>query len=57
MASSEFVLDASAFYIGVPFISNSKFYTTNSVFKEVKHIKKSYGAVEALIDADKLKVI
>ena len=57
MVSSEFVLDASAFYIGVPFLSNSKFYTTNSVFKEVKHIKKSYGALEALIDADKLKVI
>ena len=57
MASSEFVLDASAFYTGVPFLSNSKFYTTNSVLKEVKHIKKSYGALEALIDADKLKVI
>lgn len=57
MASSEFVLDASAFYMGVPFISNSKFYTTNSVFKEVKHIKKSYGALEALIDTNKLEVI
>jgi UPF0271 protein len=51
------VLDASAFYTGIPFLSNSKFYTTNSVFKEVKHIKRSYGALEALIDADKLKVI
>ena len=57
MASSEFVLDASAFYAGVPFLSNSKCYTTNSVFKEVKHIKRSYGALEALIDAGKLKVI
>jgi UPF0271 protein len=57
LASSEFVLDASAFYTGVPFLSNSKFYTTNSVFKEVKHIKRSYGALEALIDAGKLKVI
>jgi endoribonuclease Nob1 len=57
LASSEFVLDASAFYAGVPFLSNSKCYTTNSVFKEVKHIKRSYGALEALIDAGKLKVI
>jgi UPF0271 protein len=55
--SSKFVLDASAFYTGLPFLSNSNFYTTNSVFKEVKHIKKSYGALEALIDADKLRVI
>jgi UPF0271 protein len=57
LVSSEFVLDASAFYTGVPFLSNSKFYTTNSVFEEVKHIKRSYGALEALIDAGKLKVI
>ena len=57
MASSEFVLDASAFYAGIPFLSNSKFYTTNSIFKEVKHIKRSYGALGALIDAGKLKLI
>ena len=57
MVSSKFVLDASAFYTGVPFLSNSNFYTTDSVFKEIKHIKKSYGALEALIDADKLRVI
>ncbi|HJT47920.1 MAG TPA: hypothetical protein VJ729_07025 [Nitrososphaeraceae archaeon] len=57
MVSSKFVLDASAFYTGVPFLSNSNFYTTNSVFNEVKHIKKSYGALEALIDADKLRII
>lgn len=57
MASGEFVLDATAFYAGIPFSSNSKFYTTNSVFKEIKHIKRSYGGLEVLIDADKLKVI
>ena len=57
MVSSKFVLDASAFYTGVPFLSNSNFYTTDSVFKEIKHIKKSYGALEALIDAEKLRVI
>lgn len=55
--SSEFVLDASAFYAGTPFLSSSKCYTTNLVLEEVIHIKKSYSALEFLIDAGKLKVI
>lgn len=55
--SSEFALDATAFYIGIPFLSSSKCYTTDLVFEEIKHIKKSYYALEALIDAGNLKVI
>ena len=51
------VLDASAFYAGVPFLSSFKCYTTNLIFTEVKHIKKSYSALEALMDAEKLKVM
>ena len=55
--SSEFVLDASAFYTGIPFLSSSKCYTTNLVFEEIEHIKKPYHAIEALLDAGNLKVI
>jgi endoribonuclease Nob1 len=53
----EFVLDASAFYIGIPFLSDSICYTTNLVFEEVKHIKASYSALEALIYVGKLRVL
>jgi UPF0271 protein len=55
--SSEFILDASAFYAGTPFLSSSRCYTTNLVLKEVIHIKKSYSALESLIDAGNLKII
>jgi hypothetical protein len=55
--SSELVLDASAFYAGIPFLSSSKCYTTNLVLKEVIHIKKSYSALEFLIDAGNLEII
>jgi UPF0271 protein len=54
---SEFVLDASAFYAGTPFLYSSTCYTTNLVLKEVIHIKKSYSALESLIDAGNLKII
>jgi len=54
---SEFVLDASAFYAGTPFLSSSTCYTTNLVLKEVIHIKKSYSALESLTDAGNLKII
>ena len=57
LASNEFVLDASAFYSGIPFLSGSKCYTTALVFTEIKHIKKSYSALEALIDAGNLEVV
>ena len=55
--SSEFVLDASAFYVGIPFQSSNKCITTNAVYEEVKHIRKSYSPIEALIDAGNLKII
>jgi UPF0271 protein len=54
---SEFVLDASAFYAGIPFLSSSKCYTTNLVFEEIRHIHKSYSMLEALMDAGNLKLI
>lgn len=57
MDSSVLVLDASAFYAGIPFLGASKCYTTNLVFDEVRHIKKSQQALEALIDAGILGII
>jgi endoribonuclease Nob1 len=55
--SSKFVLDASAFYTGIPFLSSARCYTTTLVFEEIRHIKKSYCALEALVDAGNLKVM
>ena len=55
--SSEFVLDASAFYAGIPFQSSKKCITTNAVYDEVKHIRRSYSPLEALIDAGNLIIV
>lgn len=55
--SSEFVLDASAFYAGIPFQSSKRCITTNAVYNEVKHIRRSYSALEALIDAGNLIIV
>lgn len=56
-ASEEFVVDSSAFYVGLPFQSSLKCYTTKAVYNEIEHIKKSYYGLEALIDAGNLKII
>ena len=56
-SSFRYALDAGAFYAGIPFLSSGTHCTTNAVFEEVKHIKKSYGAIEALLDAGTLRVI
>lgn len=50
------VLDASAFYAGVPFASSGRLHTTGDVHGEVRHIKSSHGAIDALIDAGRLVV-
>ena len=55
--SSEFVLDASAFYAGIPFQSSKKCITSNAVYDEVKHIRRSYSPLEALIDAGNLIIV
>lgn len=54
---SEYVLDASAFYAGTPFLSGRKCFTSSAVFDEVSHIKKSHAALEALMDAGNLSVM
>lgn len=51
------MLDAGAFYTGIPFLSSGSYCTTRAVFDEIKHIKKSHGAIEALLDAGSLQVI
>lgn len=50
------VLDASAFYAGIPFSSQEKSYTTSTVFDEIKHIKTHHGAVNVLIDTHRLEI-
>lgn len=58
MASS-FVLDAGAFYAGIPFLStsDSQYYTTKEVLDEVKHIKKNYAAVDVLLESGRIRLL
>jgi endoribonuclease Nob1 len=51
------ILDASAFYAGIPFASSSKFYTTSLVFDEIKHIKKNHDALGVLLETKRLEII
>ena len=51
------ILDASAFYAGVPFRSSDDCYTTSLVFDEIKHIKKNHGVVTTLVETNRLKII
>lgn len=51
------VYDASAFYAGVPFSSQEQGFTTNLVFDEIKHIKKSQGAIEILLQTGRLRIM
>lgn len=51
------ILDATSFYAGIPFASPDVSYTTPLVLEEVKHIKKSHGALSALIDTGRLRII
>jgi endoribonuclease Nob1 len=50
------ILDASAFYAGVPFGSLEEHHTTPEVFDEVQHIKKNHNALETLIQTKRLMV-
>lgn len=51
------IYDASAFYAGVPFLSPEDGYTTSLVFEEIKHIKKSHGAIDVLLQTGRLKIM
>lgn len=50
------ILDASAFYAGVPFRSAADFYTTSLVYDEIKHIKKNHDALGTLLETNRLKI-
>lgn len=50
------ILDASAFYAGVPFGSSNDCYTTSLVYDEIKHIKKNHEALETLLETNRLKI-
>lgn len=51
------IYDASAFYAGIPFASQEQGYTTSLVFEEVEHIKKDHGALEILLQTERLKIM
>lgn len=53
----EYVLDANAFYIGLPFLSFTKCYTTTLVFQEVHHLKGSYSLLETLVETGNLRIV
>jgi endoribonuclease Nob1 len=51
-------VDAGAFYTGLVFQSSaSRYCTTDTVFDEVKHIKKSQGAIEVLLESNSLQIL
>lgn len=50
------ILDASAFYAGVPFRSSSDCYTTSLVYDEIKHIKKNQDVLGTLLETNRLKI-
>jgi endoribonuclease Nob1 len=53
-----YALDAGAFYSGLVFLSSAlRYCTTHAVLDEVKHIKKSHGAIEALIESKTLQIV
>ena len=50
------ILDASAFYAGIPFGSSSDCYTTSLVYDEIKHIKKNQEVLATLLETNRLKI-
>jgi UPF0271 protein len=50
------ILDASAFYAGVPFRSSNDCYTTSLVYDEIRHIKKNHDALGTLLETNRLKI-
>ena len=50
------VLDATAFYAGIPFSSNDSFMTTSIVYREIEHIKSKHGALDMLQQTNRLQI-
>lgn len=57
LGSYEYVLDATAFYLGLSFLSFTKSYTTSLVFDEVRHLKSSYSLLETLRETRNLIIM
>ena len=55
--SNEYILDANAFYVGLPLTTFTKSYTTILVFNEVRHLKGSYSLLDTLVEAGKLRIV
>ena len=51
------ILDASAFYAGIPFSTTDEFFTTSLIFDEIKHIKKNHDAIDTLMHTNRLKIL
>ena len=51
------ILDASAFYAGVPFQTSKIHFTTARVYQEIKHIKKNQDVLSTLIQTKRLQII
>ncbi len=50
------ILDASAFYAGVPFRSSDDYYTTSLAYDEIKHIKRNHDVLVTLLETNRLKI-
>ena len=50
------ILDASAFYAGVPFGANDNWCTTFLVYNEIKHIKKGQDILNTMIETGRLEI-
>tara|TARA_Y100000590_G_scaffold133592_1_gene152758 strand:- start:2083 stop:2550 length:468 start_codon:yes stop_codon:yes gene_type:complete len=50
------VVDATAFYAGIPFTSENNFLTTSIVYDEIKHIKIKQDALEILQQTNRLQI-
>ena len=50
------ILDATAFYAGVPFRSSDDYYTTSLAYDEIKHIKKNHDVLGTLLETNRLKI-
>ncbi len=50
------MVDATAFYAGIPFTSENNFLTTSIVYDEIKHIKIKQDALEILQQTNRLQI-
>lgn len=50
------ILDASAFYAGVPFGSTVNSHTTRLVYEEIRHIKQNHDALGIMLDTGRLHI-